>query len=642
MIQKSEFENSVEFDLFSSEFGQELFDNYKIDSLLYKSNQSEIYIMTSLNDNKHYTLKAITKKKGVTFHIDTILNLSHPLIAPVITIGETSNFVYIIKPYIEGITLKTHIDTYGTMTETIVKIIAQQLVAIFHYLNSKPIPIVYRDLKPENIIIYGNFNICLIDIESIRLVSPVNNTDTFYIGTSGYASPEQFGFCQTDVRSDIYTIGATLFYLLTGQSPSLRSIEQSNIDSLHKVNYLGRNNTLLKVINRCMEFNPADRYQTVHQLEQALFNKNSFFIFTPFKATVLSLMTLSCILLIVYTGSILSGLGRSPIPSTLTQTTSITDEGYEQKEQDTLSAPDLFVDINVLDNHEPLNETSLSENTLTVKNEMNTLKKEAKQEPSGLKPDKIKEITTEIASNTMTIPSSAAIVSDASHNTLIPSPAQVIEEESTSTTVNSSPPSPADATITSADASNDTSAVTATDTSNDLSANTSSDTSSDTASALISTETEGILFPDPEFERCIRDLLKKPNGSIVLDDMLRITQLDYDYTRSYKVTNLEGIQYCKYLFEVGFLSGSVSDLTPLSSLTELKFIILPNHRISSLEPIRSLSKLFVVNVRNNLITDMSPLLDLPNLREVHLYDNPVNDWSVLSPIKDKLLLYDAP
>ena len=90
-----------------------------------------------------------------------------------------------------------------------------------HFLNvQKPLPIVFRDLKPSNIMISRDGKVKLIDFGIARFFKQEKNADTFVYGTPGYAAPEQYGTSQTDVRSDIFSLGATLHHCVTGRNPS--------------------------------------------------------------------------------------------------------------------------------------------------------------------------------------------------------------------------------------------------------------------------------------------------------------------------------------------------------------------------------------------------------------------------------------
>ena len=91
---------------------------------------------------------------------------------------------------------------------------ALQLCAVLDYLHHQNI--IFRDLKPSNIMVEQSGMVRLIDFGIARLFKPGKASDTAAIGTLGYAPPEQYGSIQTDLRSDVYSLGATLRTLLTG------------------------------------------------------------------------------------------------------------------------------------------------------------------------------------------------------------------------------------------------------------------------------------------------------------------------------------------------------------------------------------------------------------------------------------------
>lgn len=119
--------------------------------------------------------------------------------------------------------------------------------------------IVHRDIKPSNIIIDKNDELWLIDFGIARTVKDDKKQDTMLLGTFGYAAPEQFGFGQSSTQTDIYSVGVLLNYFLTG-----KTIEEEV--------YSGR---LAKVIKKCTEINPRDRYSNIDALRNAINGKTS-------------------------------------------------------------------------------------------------------------------------------------------------------------------------------------------------------------------------------------------------------------------------------------------------------------------------------------------------------------------------------
>lgn len=127
--------------------------------------------------------------------------------------------------------------------------------------------IVHRDIKPSNILLESDGNIRLIDFEAARFVREDKDKDTRYLGTDGFAPPEQYGFSQTDFRSDIYAAGQTMKTLLGSLSAKPR---------------------YAKIIKKCTALAPAERYQTAWELSAALTKKREKISVTALAVAVLS------------------------------------------------------------------------------------------------------------------------------------------------------------------------------------------------------------------------------------------------------------------------------------------------------------------------------------------------------------------
>lgn len=126
---------------------------------------------------------------------------------------------YLVMDYIQGETLKQLVDRRGPVPEAEVIDWARQLGDILFYLHNQNPPIIFRDLKPSNIILTPQGQIKLVDFGIARHFRQGVTADTSAYGSSGFAPPEQYGQAQTDARADIYALGATMHYLITGIDP---------------------------------------------------------------------------------------------------------------------------------------------------------------------------------------------------------------------------------------------------------------------------------------------------------------------------------------------------------------------------------------------------------------------------------------
>lgn len=141
-----------------------------------------------------------------------------PIIRDFFAKGEDRWFL--VMDFIEGQTLKLEILKRGVIPEAEVTDWAFQLCDILNFLHKRNPPIIFRDLKPDNIMLTPEGQIKLIDFGIARHFQQGNISDTIAYGSSGFAPPEQYGKNQTDIRSDIYALGATIHYLLTGKDPA--------------------------------------------------------------------------------------------------------------------------------------------------------------------------------------------------------------------------------------------------------------------------------------------------------------------------------------------------------------------------------------------------------------------------------------
>lgn len=166
---------------------------------------------------------------------------------------KTSNETIIIEEYIDGRNIEEMLQEKLFDEEKAVEIILEicQALSILHH--AKP-QIVYKDLTAENVMISNSGCVKIIDFDISREAKRGQSRDTQLLGTREYAAPEQYGYRQTDNRSDIFSAGVLLNYMVLKKFPYQKTLK-------------GR---LSSVIERCMKLDPKDRYQSVEELEDHL------------------------------------------------------------------------------------------------------------------------------------------------------------------------------------------------------------------------------------------------------------------------------------------------------------------------------------------------------------------------------------
>src|SRR6266568_880365 len=153
--------------------------------------------------------------------------LTHPNLPRIYEQFPDAGRWYLVMDFIEGQTLEARLDNASGATSQPqglplqkVLVIGIQLCTVLDYLHTRQPPIIFRDLKPANVMLTSHEHVYLIDFGIARHFKPGQARDTIAFGSPGYAAPEQYGRMQTTPRSDIYSLGATLHHMLTGQDPS--------------------------------------------------------------------------------------------------------------------------------------------------------------------------------------------------------------------------------------------------------------------------------------------------------------------------------------------------------------------------------------------------------------------------------------
>lgn len=159
----------------------------------------------------------------------------------------------VLREYVTGETLAARAERLPFTQEEIIAV-GMQLCDQLTALHTAEPHIIHRDIKPQNVILRPDGAAVLIDF-GISRVSSLNDTDTFVFGTQGFAPPEQYGYAQTDARSDIFSLGVLLHWLLKGKAAPL----------------LEAATPLEQVIKRCTAFDPKRRYASAARVKAALY-----------------------------------------------------------------------------------------------------------------------------------------------------------------------------------------------------------------------------------------------------------------------------------------------------------------------------------------------------------------------------------
>ena len=184
----------------------------------------------------------------------------NPHVPRILECVEDNGKLIIVEEYVHGESLAEHLEKKGTYTLEEACRILITVCDVLEHLHNLRQPVIHRDLKPDNILIQENGYLKIIDFNTAKQYEDGQATDTVIIGTRKYAAPEQFGFCQSDARTDIYAMGVLMNYLLTKRYPD---------DYLYVSKSRGKRSAT-DIIQKCTEFSPINRYQTVAELRKDL------------------------------------------------------------------------------------------------------------------------------------------------------------------------------------------------------------------------------------------------------------------------------------------------------------------------------------------------------------------------------------
>lgn len=211
---------------------------YETIKLLKQSDKSKVYLICL--EGKKYIRKELAGRHPVYEILRNNPHAGLPLLQEV-TVSE--DLTTVIEEYIDAQPIGT-----VNLSEKQFRQVVRELCSILEFLHGKGV--IHRDIKPSNILFARDGHVRLIDFDVARMPREGKEQDTKQLGTRGFAPPEQYGFAQTDERTDIYSLGITLEQLLPEKN---------------------RNFHYKKILRKCTNLDPDKRYQSVEQLRQAFF-----------------------------------------------------------------------------------------------------------------------------------------------------------------------------------------------------------------------------------------------------------------------------------------------------------------------------------------------------------------------------------
>jgi serine/threonine protein kinase len=266
------------------ERGSLLHKRYKIVEILGQGGMGSVYRAVDENLGVDVAVKEnlfTTEDYARQFRLEAVIlaNLRHPNLPRV-----TDHFVipeqgqYLIMDYIDGEDLRDRMERIGPISEEETILIGTAMCDALEYLHTRKPSIIHRDLKPGNVRISKDGHIYLVDFGLAKLVKDGQATTTGARAmTPGYSPPEQYGTGRTGPRTDVYSLGATLYAALTGVIPEdslARAMDNVELVPLRERNpHISRK--LAAAIEKALAVHPEDRFQSAEDFRQALLDANS-------------------------------------------------------------------------------------------------------------------------------------------------------------------------------------------------------------------------------------------------------------------------------------------------------------------------------------------------------------------------------
>lgn len=253
---------------------QILGNQYEIVRKLGSGGMGEVFLVKDLHLSRYAAAKCVKREQQGSEQfkneVEWLKELTHPMLPAIYDFFEEHDSYYLIMEYVEGITLEQYLQKNKKVAAEQAVHWAVALTEVMEYLHGRKPPVIYRDLKPDNIMIKPGGGIKLIDLGACKQELPPREVCENFVGTKGYAPPEQWQAGGATVGSDVYALGVILHQMLTGSSPLMAGYMRRPVREYDRSISM----RLEQIIEKCTKEQVLDRYRTMKSLREDLLNKS--------------------------------------------------------------------------------------------------------------------------------------------------------------------------------------------------------------------------------------------------------------------------------------------------------------------------------------------------------------------------------
>ncbi|MBE0446985.1 MAG: serine/threonine protein kinase [Actinobacteria bacterium] len=256
-------------------------NRYEIEKELGSGGMATVFLATDLKTNRKVAIKFLHPQyaRDASYierfirEAETAIQLNHPNIVKVLDYGSQKSEHFIVMEYVDGKNVAEIIKDEGTLPEERALPIAQSVAEALDYADS--FEIIHRDIKPQNLMLTGKDTIKVADFGIAKVASMATVTHTgMFVGSPTYASPEQAKGARVDIRSDIYSLGVTLYEMLEGcppfQSDNPLSVVNMHITKEPPIIDAGIAPDIKEILIKCLKKDPDERYQKPAELASSI------------------------------------------------------------------------------------------------------------------------------------------------------------------------------------------------------------------------------------------------------------------------------------------------------------------------------------------------------------------------------------